>query len=118
MIRLPESRDAWGTPEFNAVLKREVEALSIDQLQLQQGLVFTSYVVDEPCKVRVISADDSEGMIRAKIGVFYRGIIAGCSCADDPSPVEPMNEYCELLLELNKHTGETSICFENQDESN
>jgi hypothetical protein len=44
-----------------------------------------------------------------KAGVFYTGIIAGCSCSDDPSPVDEQNEYCDLLFTIDKLTAETQI---------
>lgn len=109
MILLPESLNAFATPEFNAVLKRELEALPVDRLPLQQGLSFSSYVVDDKRSVRVISVADTADVIRAKIGVFYHGIIAGCNCADDPTPVEALNEYCELWLNIDKRTGEAVV---------
>jgi hypothetical protein len=43
------------------------------------------------------------------VGVFFSGIITGCSCADDPTPVETQNEYCELLFAIDKATAETTI---------
>ena len=47
--------------------------------------------------------------ILVKAGIFYTGIIAGCSCADDPTPLDEQNEYCELELNINKETAETTI---------
>jgi hypothetical protein len=42
MIRLTNSMAAWGTPEFAAVLKQELQALGGDGLPLQQGLSASS----------------------------------------------------------------------------
>jgi hypothetical protein len=109
MIRLPESLNAWSTPEFNAVLKREVEALTVDQLPLQRGLSFSSYVIDDKRSARIISVADAANVIRAKIGVFYHGIIAGCNCADDLTPIEALNEYCELWFNIHKRTGKAVV---------
>jgi hypothetical protein len=38
MIQLTESLNAWDTPEFTNVLKRELESLDVGVLPLQQGL--------------------------------------------------------------------------------
>ena len=111
MIRLPKALNAWGTPDFNDVLKRELEQISIDQLPLQQGLSTCSYVAGEAFQVMVISAAEADGAIRAKAGVFYAGIIAGCSCADDPTPVEEQSEYCEVQLDINRLTGEATVAL-------
>jgi len=45
-----------------------------------------------------------------RAGVFYRGIIAGSCCIDDPTPVEPHEEYCELEFRIDRETGETEVC--------
>ncbi len=48
-------------------------------------------------------------IIRATAGIFYAGIIPGCSCADDPSPAHEYAEYCEVRLEIDRLTAETEI---------
>lgn len=105
MIRLPESLHAWNTPEFAAALKRELEAQA-PQLPLQGAVAATSMALDDAVAVMLIGATEEGAAIRARVGVFFAGIVAGCSCADDPTPVEPQNEYCELLLTIDKATGE------------
>ena len=57
----------------------------------------------------VIGASEEAGLIRARVGVFFHGVIAGCSCADDPTPVEPQQEYCELELAIDRSTGAVTI---------
>lgn len=111
MIRLTRSLNAWGTPGFEAILKAEIEQLGADQLPLQQGLSTSSYAQDDKIQVRVISVSGEVGFIRAKVGIFYAGIIAGCNCADDPTPVEEQNEYCEVQLDIDKMTAETTVAF-------
>jgi hypothetical protein len=109
MIRLSKTLNAWGTPDFESVLKEEIEQLNVKQLPLQQGLSTSSYALDNKVKARIISASESANFIHAKIGIFYTGIIAGCSCADDPTPINENNEYCEVQLEINKITAETTL---------
>lgn len=109
MIQLTKSLNAFGTPAFNQVLKQEVEQLSIDQLPLQQGLSVSSYALDDPRRVMVIDVSDDATFIHAKAGIFYSGIIAGCSCADDPTPLDKNTEYCEVQLHINKSTAETAV---------
>lgn len=105
MIRLPESLRAWNTPAFAAVLKRELERQA-HELPLQRAVTATSIALDGAVSVMVIGAADEGAAIRARVGVFFSGIVAGCSCADDPTPVEPQNEYCELSLLIDKATGD------------
>ena len=109
MCNLPKSLRAWGTPAFKEVLKREIEQLDAGQLPLQQGLSSSSYVTDRPFQAMIISVSEEAGLIRAKAGIFYTGIIAGCSCADDPTPIDEQTEYCVLRLDIDRTTAETRV---------
>ncbi len=109
MIRLTETLNAWRTPDFNDTLKKEIEQLDAGQLPLQQGLSTGSYAIDDIFNVMIISVSEEPNFIRAKAGIFYSGIIAGCSCADDPTPVNEESEYCVVQLDINKQTAETTV---------
>lgn len=109
MIRLTRAVNAWGKPDFNAVLKQDIEQLDVDDLPLQQGLSIGSYVAGKQFSAMIISAADAEGSIRAKAGIFYKGILGGCSCADDPTPVQEESEYCEVLFDIDKKTAEAEV---------
>jgi hypothetical protein len=109
MIRLTKTLNAWGTPRFEGTLKAEVEQINADQLPLQQGLSTSSHVTDSQHQVMVIRVADGEGFIHVTAGIFYSGIIAGCSCADDPTPIDEQNEYCEVQIEINKKTAEATV---------
>ena len=109
MIKLNNALVAWGSSQFNEILKKELELLNAEQLPLQQGLSSASYALDNKLSVMVISTTDNADLIIVKAGIFYYGIIAGCSCADDPTPDNEYNEYCEVQIEINKITAETQI---------
>jgi len=109
MTRLANSLNAWGTPEFNDILKNEIEHLDAQVLPLQQGLVHSSYATNTEFKTIVISAREDDDFLHVKAGIFYSGIVAGCNCADDPTPVPEQSEYCEIALEIRKTTAETRI---------
>lgn len=111
MIRLDKALSAWGTPEFAAVLKQEIAHLGADQLPLQQGLSNGNYVVDAPITVMINSVTEMENVIRIKAGIFYQGVMGGCSCADDPTPTSESNEYCEVQLDIDKATAATSVAL-------
>jgi hypothetical protein len=111
MLVLRESVRAWGTPEFQEVLKREIEGLDASQLPLQQGLTTGSYALDEGRRVIVIGVRERLADVRVRAGIFYTSLIAGCSCADDPTPVEPQNEYCEVQIDIDTETGEAVIAL-------
>lgn len=109
MIRLDKALSAWGTPAFAEVLKQEIAQLGADHLPLQQGLSTGNYVADKPITVAIHSAAELENVIRVRAGIFYNGIIGGCSCADDPTPASEINEYCEVQLDIDKATSNTAI---------
>lgn len=109
MITLENSVAAWGRPDFDAVFKAEVEHLSHEQLPLQQGLALSSSVSGEPFRVMIINRREEEGRLRIKAGVFYSGIIAGCSCSDDPTPQDVQSEYCDVEVEIDRESGAASI---------
>lgn len=109
MIRLPKSLSAWGSPEFIAVLKQEIEQLDASQLPLQKGLAHSSHVTDRPFQAMIINAHEAPGQLRVKAGIFYTGIIAGCSCADDPTPIDEQTEYCVVEFDINRTTAEAKV---------
>jgi hypothetical protein len=109
MIRLSKALNAWGSPDFEEILKREIEQLDAGQLPLQQGLSTGSYASDNTLGVMIISVSDDPDVIHVKAGIFYSGIIAGCSCADDPTSVDENAEYCEVQLDISKATAETRV---------
>ena len=109
MIRFSKALSAWGTPDFNDILKKEIEQLDVENLPLQHGLSTGSYAMDNNLKVMIISVSERANLIRAKAGIFYSGVIAGCSCADDPTPIDEHNEYCEVHIDINKITAETTV---------
>jgi len=109
MIRLSKALNAWPNPDFDAVLKDEIEHLDAELLPLQQGLSQSSHANGDKLSARIISVVDEPDRLRVKAGLFYTGIIAGCSCADDPTPVDEVNEYCEVRFEIDRKTAETTV---------
>jgi hypothetical protein len=109
MIQLDKALGAWDTPAFREVLKAEIGQLDAEQLPLQQGLSHSSYACDDNIKVVIISVSAEAGVIHATAGIFYTGIIPGCSCADDPAPEDEYAEYCEVRFDINRQTAETAI---------
>ncbi|MDR3392679.1 MAG: hypothetical protein P4L77_13190 [Sulfuriferula sp.] len=106
---LANSLQAWGTPEFNRVLKHEIEQLNADQLPLQQGLSVGSYALDGKLQTVIFDASQLNDCIRVKIGIFYTSIIAGCSCANDPTPIDENTEHCVAQLDIHADTAEGTL---------
>lgn len=109
MIKLDKALRAWGSSGFESILKQEVALLGANQLPLQQALSYSSSVSDEPVTVVIINVAEREDVIRVKAGIFYGGVTGGCSCAGDPTPDNEINEYCEVLLDIDKSTAATRV---------
>ncbi|MEQ1592802.1 MAG: hypothetical protein ABL892_10485 [Thiobacillaceae bacterium] len=109
MMRLPHSLSAWGTPVFQNIFKHEAGQIETRLLPLQQALSVSSHVADSGFSVMVLSVSDDADFIRVKAGILYAGIIAGCSCADDPTPISEQPEYCEVLFSIDKQTAEVTL---------
>lgn len=106
---MPSTLSARDTPEFWEVFKHEAEQLDTALLPLQKGLSLSSHVADTAFSVVPLHREEDAEYIRIKAGIFYYGIIAGCSCADDPSPTNEITEHCELMFEVNKRSAEASV---------
>lgn len=109
MLSFPLSLHAWNTSSFNTMLIAEICALDVDALPLQQGLSQSSYASSDKLSVSILSKECNDDFIFVRTGLFYTGTVAGCNCADDPTPVDEINEYCEALLSINRQSGETTI---------
>ena len=109
VTQLNKSLNAWNTPEFKDVLQQEIAQLDAGLLPLQQGLSISSHVTDRPVQAMILDLSEDADLIRIKAGIFYTGIIAGCSCADDPTPIAEQNEYCVLQFCINKQSAETTV---------
>lgn len=109
MLKLTEALQAWNTPAFGDILKAALENLDAATLPLQQGLSQGSYALDDRVGVSIISVSESADFIRVHVGIHYSAVIAGCSCADDPTPAGECTEYCEVRLDIDKRTAGTTI---------
>jgi hypothetical protein len=107
--RLPESLATWGTPLFEETFKREVGRLTGQVLPLQGGLTHGSHASDRVNGVILFSTSESADSVIIKTGLYFTGIIAGCSCADDPTPNNETVEYCEVLIEIDRKSASASI---------
>ncbi len=109
MILLKHSLEAWGSETFERTFQKEVEQLPMSVLPLQAGLAHSSAVADEPFRVVMLGVDEQSQELRVRAGIFYYGIIAGCNCADDPTPPDLEQEYCELEFLIDTSTAGASV---------
>ena len=109
MARLSRSLGAWKTQELSSVFKDEVRQLGAAALPLQQGLSASSHVSGDSYEVVVLGMAEEPQRILVKAGIFYQGVIAGCSCADDPTPTDEQTEYCVVQFDIDKQTAEATV---------
>lgn len=96
-------------PSCHQQLKQQIETFSHHTLPLQQGLAHTSAVSDEPFSAMILHIEETPATLQVKCGIFYAGIIGGCNCSDDPTPVNTQTEHCELLFDINRNNGHATV---------
>ena len=101
--------NSWGTSDFRRLFRGHLREYGQSVLPLQQGLQHSSVALDDDVDVMILSENETSQYYLVKVGVFYQGVIAGCSCADDPTPVVKQTEYCEVLCEIDKHSYEMAV---------
>jgi hypothetical protein len=95
-IVLSATLAACGSDAFENTLKQELTAKLAEQqtaLPLQAAMRHGSSVTDEDIGISLLNWQHLDNVLQVKIGVFFSSLIAGCSCADDPTPVQPLPEY-------------------------
>ncbi len=101
---LRQALTAWPGSEARRYFELQIQRLDPAQLPLQQGLTQGSHVADEGFAAMVIAVAATDDLITVKAGIGYRSLIAGCNCADDPTPQDTLAEYCVIRLLL-QHDG-------------
>ncbi|MGM0412569.1 MAG: hypothetical protein ACQERG_04595 [Pseudomonadota bacterium] len=109
MVALPETLAAWDRTDFEAVFTRELAAVDRDVLPLQAGLSRTQRAMDDPVSATLLHREADPDQLHLRAGLFYTGMDIGCSCADDPTPVEPEPEYCTVAVTIDRASGEATI---------
>ncbi|MFK5892405.1 MAG: glucosamine--fructose-6-phosphate aminotransferase [Pseudomonadota bacterium] len=106
MGQLPKSLNAFGSSRFNQIVKQELATFKSAEFPLHQATTQGGLVDDKQISVSVLSSIEKEKDIQVKLSVFFDEIVGGCSCGDPPMQV---NNYCELLLAINKETAQATF---------
>ena len=109
MTTFTKSLHSWKTPEFKQTLRQEILQLDASDLPLQQALSQSSYVSESKFSVNIQTSEENDKSVVTKVGIFFTGIIAGSCCSDDPTPVDELQEYCEVQFKIDKETAEVTI---------
>ncbi len=102
---------ALGTEGLGKILKSEIENLDGRELPLQQGMSRGNVALESNFSVMILHTREEASRIHVKSGVFFQSINAGSCCVNDPTPVEPHDEYCEMEFEIDKKTGVAVVCL-------
>ena len=105
---LPQTLAAWGTDGFAETCKRELGSLDPDRLPLQQLLQYGSHIAGRPTFM-ILGSQADEEILLLRTGVFFRSVLAGCSCADDPTPPNEYQEYGKLVLRIDRRDAALSV---------
>jgi len=108
-ILLEKSCQAWDSPAFEETFKREVQALDAQQLQLHRAMQHGNHPGTRAPSVILLGSRGDQRSIEIRAGVLFSSVIGGCNCADDPSPLDEINEYCEMTFHIDRVSGETRI---------
>ena len=109
MVYLKKSLATWNSRNFENSFKSEVCVLTMDELLLQKALKYGSHAINENIKVMINHREEQAEWIVVHAGIFFTSVIAGCNCADDPTPQDSYSEYCELSFRIGKINAKTSI---------
>jgi hypothetical protein len=103
--------DLIDSPEFALWLQQKLGALPASQFDLQQALQRGSFALPETLRVSILSIERQGVTARIRINLFFKSVIAGCNCADDPTPADTLDEYgsATLLLDQNQDLLEVHI---------
>ena len=107
MPKLTDSLRDWNSERFAQTLKREVEALGVDDLPLIWGISHGGVPDDtQPISVSILGLGEEADNIQVNLGVYFTETLAGCTCGEEPIS---MNAYCEMHLLLDKTTAEAQF---------
>ena len=94
---------SWPSQTFNDTIKSALLSLPGKNLPLDQFTNLTGFIDDKSIGYSILSSMETESHLQVKIGVFFKELLAGCNCSEDPQPID---SYAELLLLINKQTAD------------
>lgn len=109
MPHLNASLRAYGTPDFENSLKRELADLQADTLLLQNGLRSGSISHTDNLEIMILRVFETPRFIHVRAGIFFTSTLSGCACTDDPTPADSYPEYHEIELSIDRRTGRTEV---------
>ncbi|SMN11743.1 hypothetical protein SPBRAN_2037 [uncultured Candidatus Thioglobus sp.] len=85
--------------------KKSLKSLAVSDFPLKDCCQHSGDIEENSIDISILSSVEIEHGVQLKIGVFFREILAGCACSDDPSEaISYENGYCELQVNIDKTT--------------
>lgn len=109
MLRLPRTLNAKDRADLAAIFKQELAQQDRAHLPLQHALRHGNSVLDTPLTVLMHGAHTTAQQLHIHAGIFFQSVTAGCSCADDPTPLNEHTEYCEVQLLIDTRDALTTV---------
>ena len=106
---LPRTLAAWGRDDFEQVFKQEAAGLDPSHLPLQAGLTQGNHALDDDIEFVLLRAEERPEGLSLHAMIFYRSLIIGCACADDPTPESELVEQCEVAIQIDRVTATAQI---------
>lgn len=111
-IQLPKTLAAWPGDDFERTFRDELANLPYGALPLHQAMSLGSQVAERPPRVILLSSKRDAAALTIRAGIFFNSVLGGCSCADDPTPMDENNEYCEMTLVIDPQDGDTRVILD------
>lgn len=104
MIKLASSLQAWGTDNFKAALKAELEQLRSDVLPIAHAVGEGNRIDESDLGVIVNAVLDDGQYIYAVVGVFFAEVITCLTCSGGDGMCD--EAYCEIRVTIDKVSGD------------
>ena len=98
--------DAWEDPAFGDILRRDVAACQARLRHIAERASASGCLATEDLAITLLGRVWNPDGIHIRIGVFFRTVLAGCSCGDEPSME---NGYCEVRITIDGTTAEGEL---------
>ncbi len=98
---LPQTLAAWPDGDLLSALNSELADADPGWLALERLMRHGNHVVGRP-RFMILGSQADDKRLTLRLGVFFQSLVAGCACADDPTPEEPIEEYGEVWLHIDR----------------
>lgn len=109
MTTFDKTLQSFATPDFKTEFSKALKSLAPGKLDLQSALKLGSVALTDDLSVMILNCKEHPSFLEIEAGIFFHSLIAGCNCADDPTPTDTLQEYCEMAIRIQRPGGEYSI---------